>query len=440
MATAAWLRGIPIGRGATATVSVAAASTGELFAVKSAPLSHSAPLQREQSILSSLNFPSILSCLGFEITKEAGGTSYFNLFLEYAAGGSLSDDIKRRGGRLNEADIRTRARDILSGLAHLHKAGVVHCDVKPGNVLIGSDGRAKIGDLGCARWIADGEREIRGSPMYMAPEAVRGQEQGTPADLWSFGCTVIEMATGRPPWPDVTDAFEGISRIGFSGEVPAIPDCFSDEAKDFVNNCLKTDPMERWTADELLRHPFVECSSSSSNCTDFNWISPKSTLDPSLWESTEEQEVADEEEFSNEPAAGRIQELASVSSTPNWTWDEDWVEVRKVAGECAAKKEVISAIDVAGGQMGVTDFLISDEAASTSGGEEIVFRVDIVSNESRVGCGWEEGHTELIRVSPKMGIVDNRKGYYWGFVIWFLASFLKLTLCVWPFYLVLFLL
>ncbi|KAK8960302.1 Mitogen-activated protein kinase kinase kinase 1 [Platanthera guangdongensis] len=109
----------------------------------------------------------------------------------------------------------SRAREILSGLADLHGAGIIHCDVKPENVLIGSNGRVKIGDLGCARLIASGEREIRESHMYMAPEAVRGEEQGMPADVWALGCAVIEMATRRPPWPDVANAAMGIRRIGF---------------------------------------------------------------------------------------------------------------------------------------------------------------------------------------------------------------------------------
>lgn len=423
METAEWLRGPVVGRGATATVSLAAASTGDVFAVKSAPLSRSALLQREHSILASLNSPSILSCLGFEITKEASGHLFYNLFLEYAGGGSLSDDIKRRGGRLSEAETRLRARDILAGLAHLHNAGVVHCDVKPENVLIGSDGRAKIGDLGCARWIAAGEKEIRGSPMYMAPEAVRGEEQGTPADIWSFGCTVIEIATGRPPWPDFADAVEGICRIGFAGEVPAIPDCFSDEANDFVNNCLKTDPLERWTADELLRHPFVECSSSASICGDISWVSPKSTLDLRPWESIEEDEVDYEEELSNEPAARRIQELASGSAAPNWTWHANWVDVRDMAGECAEEKEVVFAVADAGGEIEGSEFFISDDAASTSGGEEIVLGGDTVRNESFEGCGWEERAYELIRLCRKMRIVDTG-GYSFGFPI---GSLLRLS-------------
>ncbi|KAK8939842.1 Mitogen-activated protein kinase kinase kinase NPK1 [Platanthera guangdongensis] len=341
MATTAWLRGPAIGCGVTATVSIAASvGTGDIFAVKSSELSRSALLQREQSILSSFKSPYILSFLGFDITPGSCGGLYYNLFLEYAAAGTLSDEIKRCGGRLGEDQIRLRAREILSGLVDLHGAGIIHCDVKPDNVLIGSNGRAKIGDLGCARLIASGEREIRGSPMYMAPEAVRGEEQGMPADVWALGCAVVEMATGRPPWPDVANAAEGIRRIGFSGDVPVIPDWFSVEAKEFVINCLRTNPRERWTADELLCHPFIGISSHVSNCADLSWVSPKSALDFGFWDSMGKlhgEEDDEDELISCEVAAmTRIQELAESSVAPDWSWDGDWVDVRNIAGESAA--------------------------------------------------------------------------------------------------------
>ncbi|KAH0449856.1 hypothetical protein IEQ34_020548 [Dendrobium chrysotoxum] len=389
MAAADWLRGPAIGRGATATVSLAAdASSGDLFAVKSAELSRSVLLQREESILSSLNSPSVVSCLGFDIAPGPGGILFYNLFLEYAGGGSLADEIKRCGGSLDEKSARSLSLEILNGLAYLHASGIVHCDVKPENVLIGSNSRAIIGDLGCARRISDGEREIRGSPMYMAPEAARGQEQGTPADVWAFGCTVIEMVTGRPPWPDVADPAGAIRRIGFSSDAPAIPAWFSDEAKDFVANCLRIDPEERWTAEQLLRHPFVDTSSSVSNCTNFR-VSPKSTLDLGLWESMEkeeEREEEEEEEFLQESAVWRIHELASASSCPNWTWDEDWKDARSFTGECTAEEDTVPA-----GVALVEEFLIAADGESTNGCDQCVFAIDDLGNKACKYSHWQKG-------------------------------------------------
>ncbi|WOK96244.1 hypothetical protein Cni_G04951 [Canna indica] len=121
--------------------------------------------------------------------------------MEYAPGGSLSDKIKRQGGRLDELAIRSPPSRRPRRARLPPRRDVVHYDVKNQNVLVCSCGRANIADFGCARRAdAEGEREcFKGTPMFMAPEGARGEEQGTPADVWALGCMVIEMATGRPP-------------------------------------------------------------------------------------------------------------------------------------------------------------------------------------------------------------------------------------------------
>ncbi|KAJ8492780.1 hypothetical protein OPV22_014501 [Ensete ventricosum] len=337
-----WRRGQTIGRGSTATVSLAAASpSGHIFAVKSAELSLSAHLQREQAILSALHHPNIVSCLGFDVTAEAPfATLSYNLFLEYAPLGSLSDCMMKHGGRLEEAAIRSYTGGMLRGLAYLHANSFAHCDVKSQNVLIWPDGRAKIADLGCARSTAgdgDAGRPIAGTPMFMAPEVARGEEQGAPADVWALGCTVIEMATGRPPWPDAVDPVAALHRVGFTCDLPKRPTWLSDEAKDFLDKCLRRDARERWTAEQLLEHPFVAKPSTTSCSTETAlnqvWISPKSTLEQVLWDS-----VADEEEKDEETGAvERIQQLAtSGSPAANWAQDDDWITVRISEEESAA--------------------------------------------------------------------------------------------------------
>ncbi|KAI0492254.1 hypothetical protein KFK09_026523 [Dendrobium nobile] len=437
MAAADWLRGPAIGRGATATVSLAAdATSGNLFAVKSAELSRSVLLQREESILSSLNSPSVVSCLGFDIAPGPGGILFYNLFLEYAAGGSLAGEIKRCGGSLDEKSARSFSLEILNGLAYLHASGIVHCDVKPENVLIGSECRAIIADLGCARRISEREREIRGSPMYMAPEAARGQEQGTPADVWAFGCTVIEMVTGQPPWPDVADPAGGIRRIGFSGDAPAIPAWFSDEAKDFVANCLRINPEERWTAEQLLRHPFVDTSRSASNCGSFR-VSPKSTLDLSLWESMEkrEEKEEEEEEFLQESAVWRIHELASASSSSNWTWDEDWNDARSFTGESTADEDTVRD-----GVAVLQEYLIAADGESTNGCDECIFAIDDLGNKACEYSHWQKGDYEMICYCCKIKMIElcnDKMKIFLGFLIGSLVEF-KLAVCFLSFHHLLF--
>ncbi|XP_008784479.2 mitogen-activated protein kinase kinase kinase 18-like [Phoenix dactylifera] len=339
-----WYRGRTIGRGSSATVSLATiTASGEVFAVKSAELSRAGMLRREQRILANLSYPHVVSYLGFDITSETNGV-YYNLFMEYATRGSLSDEIEKQGGRLDEPTIRSYSCQILRGLAYLHSNSIAHCDVKGRNVLIGSDGRAMIADLGCARWMADedgrGCLQLRGTPMYMAPEAARGEEQGTPADVWALGCTVVEMATGRAPWPEFSDPIAALHRIAFSTDVPELPSWISDEGKDFLDRCLRRDPNERWTAEQLLKHPFVASSANclpSSNSTP-KWISPKSTLDQAFWESIsdEEEEVDKVENSSNDPSQ-RIQHLATAAAgvgVPDWTWDDSWMTIRTDGREC----------------------------------------------------------------------------------------------------------
>ncbi|XP_024043817.1 mitogen-activated protein kinase kinase kinase YODA isoform X2 [Citrus clementina] len=98
---------------------------------------------------------------------------------------------------------------------------------------------------------------FKGSPYWMAPEVIKNSNGCNLAvDIWSLGCTVIEMATTKPPWSQ----YEGVPamfKIGNSKELPAIPDHLSDEGKDFVRKCLQRNPLHRPTAAQLLEHPFV---------------------------------------------------------------------------------------------------------------------------------------------------------------------------------------
>ncbi|KAJ3686094.1 hypothetical protein LUZ61_015258 [Rhynchospora tenuis] len=322
-----WRRGGILGRGSCATVSIATNSTsGEEFAVKSVPVCRAEVLRREQSILSSLDSPFVISCLGSDISKNHHtDQSCCNLFLEYAPGGSLTDEVKRQHGRLPESLVRSRTFEILSGLVYLHDMGIVHCDIKGQNVLIGSDSRAKIADFGCAKseFCEYASSQISGTPMYMAPEVARGEEQGTPADVWALGCTVIEMVTGAVPWVGFSDPVSVLHHIGYFSNVPMLPNWMSDEGKDFLSKCLIREPSKRWSAEQLINHPFVESSdnSASEKSVIESWVSPKSILDQGMWDSMTLN-------LESEPLE-RIGMLAGVSTVrPSWSDDEDWITVR----------------------------------------------------------------------------------------------------------------
>ncbi|KAM0857263.1 hypothetical protein ACQ4PT_048579 [Festuca glaucescens] len=314
-----WTRLRTLGRGASgAVVSLAAdGASGELFAVKSAD---AAMLSREQGILSGLCSPDVVRCLGGAHRDDGS----YHLFLEFAQGGSLADEVARNGGRLEEQAIRVYTADVLRGLAYIHGESIVHGDIKSRNIVIGADGRAKIADFGCAR-MADSDKPIGGTPAFMAPEVARGEGQGPAADVWALGCTVIEMATGRAPWSDIDNVLAAVHRIGYTDAVPEVPVWLSPEAKDFLGACFARNASDRATAAELLEHPFLTLQAGEAKA---RWVSPKSTLDAAFWESETDEEGEEEEEEISGNAAERIKSLAcSVPASPDWDSDEGWIDV-----------------------------------------------------------------------------------------------------------------
>ncbi|KAM0921594.1 hypothetical protein ACQ4PT_006775 [Festuca glaucescens] len=324
-----WTRLRTLGRGASGAEVFLAAddASGELFAVKSACASGAAAL-REQRIMSDLRSPRVVSCIG----GSAGRDGSYQLFLEFAPGGSIADQAARTGG-LDESNIRSYAADVGRGLVYLHGQSMVHGDVKARNVVIGADGRAKLADFGCARKAGCGPI-IGGTPAFMAPEVARGEEQGPAADVWALGCTVIEMATGRAPWSGMNgDALAAMHRIGYTDAVPEVPQWLSAEAKDFLGGCLARQASDRCTAAQLLEHPFLAsaagCDAKLEEDVENKWVSPKSTLDPASWESESDSE--DELASSCSPAE-RIKALAcTASALPDWDSDDGWMDVLSMA-------------------------------------------------------------------------------------------------------------
>ncbi|XP_057729849.1 mitogen-activated protein kinase kinase kinase 18-like [Arachis stenosperma] len=330
-----WIRGQIIGQGSSATVCLAGTTTSAaVCAVKSAELSQSQHLQREQKILSSLSSPHIVTYKGFDITKEKSKLM-FNLFMEYMPHGTLSN----HGGRLLEPAIAHYTKQVLKGLEYLHSRELVHCDIKGSNILVGEGNCVKIADFGLAKSLNESAGvPLAGTPAFMSPEVARGEEQGYPCDVWGIGCTVIEMATGCSPWPKVKDPVSMLYHVGYSGEVPEIPGFLSEEAKDFLEKCLRRNPRERWSASQLLNHPFLgefsckdgDCVLGESNSS--SW-SPTSILDQGFWNSVEESECPIAGDFVQtcrvHSASDRIKKLALCSGDPNWNWEsENWITTR----------------------------------------------------------------------------------------------------------------
>ncbi|XP_028793868.1 mitogen-activated protein kinase kinase kinase 17-like [Neltuma alba] len=270
-----WVKGKLIGSGSFGTVHLAMSkSTGGLFVVKSAHTrAELAALENEVEILKNLEpSPYIVQYLG----SERHGDD-LNVLMEYMAGGSLADIAEKFGGSLQEDVVRLYTKEILKGLKYLHGNGIVHCDLKCKNVLLGSSGDIKLADFGCARRVEDLKNKslmkkntksleyVSGTPLWMAPEVLRNEELDFSADIWSLGCTVIEMATGRPPWgasKHDSDPMAVLLKIACGDEIPKLPTHCTKEGLDFLRRCLDRDSRKRWTCEELLRHPFVSRDSS----------------------------------------------------------------------------------------------------------------------------------------------------------------------------------
>ncbi|KAD5961016.1 hypothetical protein E3N88_12489 [Mikania micrantha] len=333
-----WVRGQSIGHGSFAKVNLAKPTNQSsrfppLMAVKSSPAHQSVSLFNECMILDELNgCPEILSCYGDCFTVE-NGEKLYNVALEYAPGGSLADKVKNsENSRLPESDVRRYTKSILKGLQFIHRKGFVHCDIKLQNILLFSGDIVKIADFGLAKKAGKNccsRYEIRGTPMYLAPETVAGGEQGPASDIWAVGCLVSEMLTGKPAWM-CSGIGELLMKIGVGDDIPEIPRKLSDAGKDFIGKCFVKDASRRWTADMLLNHPFiVGCedqmpSNSPRNPFDFpDWESEQLLMETPVGSPESELLAGIEMGMS---AASRLRQL--VVDGPDWGVTSSWITVR----------------------------------------------------------------------------------------------------------------
>ncbi|NXP54380.1 M3K19 kinase, partial [Heliornis fulica] len=265
-----WTRGEVLGKGAYGTVYCGLTSQGQLIAVKQVVLDTPDQLTTEKEyqkfheevdLLKTLKHINIVTYLGTCLEDNI-----LSIFMEFVPGGSISSIINRFGP-LPEIVLCKYTKQILQGVAYLHDNRVVHRDIKGNNVMLMPNGVVKLIDFGCARrlaWVSlSGTRSemlksVHGTPYWMAPEVINESGYGRKSDIWSVGCTVFEMATGKPPLASM-DRIAAMFYIGaHRGLMPSLPDRFSSAAVDFVCACLTRDQHERPSALQLLDHPFVK--------------------------------------------------------------------------------------------------------------------------------------------------------------------------------------
>ncbi|KAL4217458.1 Mitogen-activated protein kinase kinase kinase 2 [Mactra antiquata] len=213
-------------------------------------------LENEIMLLRNFNHERIVQYFGCSMDK-----SEICIFMEYMPGGSLVD-VMNKYGALSESVAGKYTRQMLEGLSFLHRNVIVHRDIKGANVLRDNAGNVKLADFGTSKRLQtiasfSGLNSIVGTPYWMAPEVINGESYGRKADVWSVGCTVVEMLTKKPPWADL-ETMAAIYKIA-TADFPrfTLPDSVSIQVKDFVVLTFKRNSHERPTADDLLTHPFV---------------------------------------------------------------------------------------------------------------------------------------------------------------------------------------
>mmetsp|Transcript_23267 Transcript_23267/g.65099 ORF Transcript_23267/g.65099 Transcript_23267/m.65099 type:complete len:486 (+) Transcript_23267:47-1504(+) len=260
-----WTRGEVVGSGSLGTVvSALDHETGQIFAVKevliSAPnaadVKFREDLEREVGIMQHLKHPHIVRYLGHDYIASH---SSLYIYLEYMPGGSVAS-VLSQFGPLDESLMAVYARELLEGLEYLHTRHppVVHRDIKGANVLVGIDCKVKLSDFGCSkRTMETMSVTMKGSVPWMAPEVISCTGYGRPADIWSFGCLMIEMGSGNRPWGDFDNMMAACVRIAMSEDTPPVPAGLSPTCHDFIDSCLRREPLIRPTATELLTHELV---------------------------------------------------------------------------------------------------------------------------------------------------------------------------------------
>ncbi|KAG0449755.1 hypothetical protein HPP92_027202 [Vanilla planifolia] len=254
-----WIRGRRLGSGSFGTVYEGISNDGIFIAIKEVSLldrGSSAQqcidqLEHEIALLSQFEHENIVRYYGTD--KEE---SKLFIFLERVSQGSLASLYQEY--HLRDTQVSVYTRQILNGLNYLHERNVVHRDIKCANILVHANGSVKLADFGLAKEITDLNllKSCKGSVYWMAPEVIHPKKTyGCPADIWSLGCTVLEMLTRQIPFPNA-EWQHALYKIGH-GVQPPIPADLSRDARDFIGQCVRVDPESRPTAAELLQHPFV---------------------------------------------------------------------------------------------------------------------------------------------------------------------------------------
>ncbi|MFH4978632.1 hypothetical protein AB6A40_005341 [Gnathostoma spinigerum] len=223
-------------------------------------------LVEEVENLRSLDHPNLVKYYAVEVHREE-----IMIFMEYCPEGTLEKICCE--GLLDMRCVRKYTHFLLKAVEYIHSMKIVHRDIKPANIFLGKKDVLKLGDFGSSvrlREISTARGEVVewvGTVPYMAPELHTfgrrdpGEEitgYGRAADIWSVGCVVLEMCTGKPPWSECDHQLQIVYNVG-SGMHPTIPPKIRADAQclSFLEACFIVDRRKRATAEQLRQHPFA---------------------------------------------------------------------------------------------------------------------------------------------------------------------------------------
>eukprot|EP00301_Raphidiophrys_heterophryoidea_P004568 c1197_g1_i1.p1 GENE.c1197_g1_i1~~c1197_g1_i1.p1 ORF type:complete len:459 (-),score=109.09 c1197_g1_i1:291-1667(-) len=239
--------------------------TNEVVAIKrinklrllwSATRKNKIDLMAEVEVMKRLKHPYIIQLFSvYDTSKELA------LVMEYGEGGELIKRVEE-AGKYTEQNAREVVKRILQAIAYMHNQGTVHRDVKPENLVLmtkGSSVDVKLADFGLSKLSIQSMRTFVGTPHYLAPEMLKGDEYGKEVDIWAIGVVTFQMLTGCIPFvgetPDLlySAIMAGAMNISDSkwGEV-------SEEGHDFVQKLLRLNPIQRLTIAQALEHPWIQ--------------------------------------------------------------------------------------------------------------------------------------------------------------------------------------
>jgi serine/threonine protein kinase len=245
-----------LGEGAGGVVYVATdLRTNEKIAVKLSPLSDLDNIKNEIAMHALSQHPNIV-----EYKETFAHEDSLWILLEFMEGGALTD-ILGRSIKWKESHIAYVCREMLKGLAFMHRNHRLHRDIKSDNVLVDFTGRVKLADFGFAVGLTaeeDKRKSVVGTPYWMAPELIRGLEYDFKVDVWSLGITSIEMAEGEPPLID-EQPLRALLLITIQPS-PTLQkqSQWSNAFNHFLKRCVMVRPEDRASTDQLLMHPFMK--------------------------------------------------------------------------------------------------------------------------------------------------------------------------------------